>query len=245
MLWSWLRIAAAIVAFSGVVAGFIVNVDRAQREGWDLGLVLANFFSLFTILTTLLSVTVLLAAGIWSLRHPGTSPEPGLIALGLAAVTVPIFLLGVVYNVLLRDPPSGIALTDPPMIAFFDSWAVEILHVVMPIYFLLDLLFAPRRRGLPWRSLIVIAAYPLTWAAYTMIRGELVPNPDGSNPWWYPYPFLDPHGDGGYASAFTYLAAMTAGFLAIGAIIIAIGRFRERRAAARNDSAPAVDAVPV
>jgi hypothetical protein len=40
---------------------------------------------------------------------------------------------------------------------------------------------------------------------------------------------------------------MTAGFLVIGAIIIAVGRYREKRAAARNDSdsAPAVDAVPV
>ena len=56
-----------------------------------------------------------------------------------------------------------------------------------------------------------------------------MPNPDGSTPWWYPYPFLDPHGAGGYSSAFTYIGVILAGFLAIGSIIILIGRYREKR----------------
>ncbi len=245
MHWSWLRIAAAIVGLSGVVAGFIVNVDRATRQGQDLGLVLANYFSLFTILTTILSVIALTVAAIWSRRNPGTTPEPLGIALGLAVVTGPILLLGIVYNLLLRGAPSEVALADSPLIHFFDTWAVEVLHVVMPIYFLIDLLFAARRRALPWWSLGVIVAYPLLWIAYTMVRGELVPDPSGATAWWYPYPFLDPHGDGGWGSAFTYIGAIFAGLLAIGAGVIAIGRFRARRASSRAPEAPTADAVPV
>ena len=108
----------------------------------------------------------------------------------------------------------------------------------MPIYFVLDLLLAPRRRGLPWWSLGVIVGYPLAWTAYTMIRGELVANPDGSTAWWYPYPFLDPHGAGGYGSALTYIGAILAAFLVIGVGIIMIGRYREKRAATRTGTAP-------
>ena len=144
---------------------------------------------------------------------------------------------GIVYNVLLRGP-SGIALGDSAGIAMLDAYAVEVLHVVLPIYFLLDLLLAPRRRGLPWRSLAGSSS-SRWWVVYTMVRGPRVANPDGSTPWWYPYPFLDPNNAGGYASAFAYVAGDVVGFVAIGAIIIAIGRYREKRAAVRGGAAPA------
>jgi hypothetical protein len=64
-----------------------------------------------------------------------------------------------------------------------------------------------------------------------MIRGELVPNPDGSTPWWYPYGFLDPH-LAGYDSAFTYIGGLLFAFVLLGIAIIGIGRSRERHAAA-------------
>jgi hypothetical protein len=228
-LWAGLRIGAALVGLSGVVTGLIVNVDRASREGWDLSSVLANYFSLFTILSTLLSVIALTAAAVWSLRTPGTSREPFGIALGLAVVIGPILLLGVVYNLLLRSPASGVALTDPPGIAFLDSWSVETLHVLLPIYLICDVLLAPRRRGLPWWCAAVVVAYPIAWVTYTMLRGLSAANPAGSAAGWYPYPFLDPRGSGGYPSALTYIAVMTVGLLLIGVVIIAIGRRRARR----------------
>jgi hypothetical protein len=240
MAWSWLRIAAAVVGLSAVVAGFIVNVDRATRESQSVAAVLANYFSLFTIISTILAAAALVTAAVWSRRNPGTSAEPLGIAIAVAGTTGPILLLGVVYNVLLRGIPGPPG--DPAPIAFLDTYAVEVLHVVMPIYFLIDLLFAPRRRGLPWWSLGVLVAYPLVWAVYTMVRGELTPHPDGSTAWWYPYPFLDPHGDGGYASALMYVGAILIGFLVISSIVIAVGRFREKRAAARAEAASTVSA---
>jgi len=243
MRWSWFRIAAAVTALSGVVAGFIVNIDRASREKQDLELVLVNYFSLFTIVSSLLSVVALVAAASWAQRHAGTSREPFGIALGIAAVAGPVLLLGIVYNLLLRDAPSGVALGDSAGIALLDSWAVEVLHVALPIYFVLDLLFASRRRGLPWWSLAVFVGYPLGWTVYTMVRGVRVSNPDGSTSWWYPYPFLDPNGAGGYPSALLYIGAMLIGFVAIGAVIIAIGRYRERRAAVRGAAASAAGAL--
>lgn len=233
MRWVWFRVAAAIAACSGVVAGLLVNIDRGMREGQILGDVLANYFSLFTIVSSILSIVVLTVAARWMLRHPGTSPEPVGIAMAIAAVTGPVILLGIVFNVLLRGDPAPIAATDPAWVAFMDAWATETLHVVLPIYFLLDLLFAGRRRGLQWWSLAVIVSYPLVWTVYTMSRGERVPNPDGSTPWWYPYGFLDPH-TAGYGSAFTYIGGILLAFVLLGVAIIGIGRSRERHAVARD-----------
>ncbi|MDY0908089.1 Pr6Pr family membrane protein [Microbacterium sp. CFBP9034] len=240
MYWSWLRLGAAAIGLSGIAAGYIVNVDRATRQGQDLAIVLANYFSLFTIVSTTLSIGALTAAAAWSRLHPGTTREPLGIALPMALVTGPVLLLGLVYNALLRDVPSEVALGDSAGIATLDAYAIEVLHVVLPLYFLADLFFATRRRGLPWWTLPVLAGYPLLWLVYTMVRGELVADPSGATVWWYPYPFLDPHGAGGWTSAGMYIGAIFAAFVGIGAGIIAIGRFRERRAARHEAIAPLV-----
>ncbi len=68
MRWVWFRVAAAMVAGSGVLAGLLVNIDRAVRDGQDLGLVLANYFSMFTIVSSILSVVVLSIAAHWMTR---------------------------------------------------------------------------------------------------------------------------------------------------------------------------------
>ncbi|MFE5672737.1 Pr6Pr family membrane protein [Agromyces sp. NPDC056523] len=236
MRWVWLRIAAAVIASSGVIAGLLVNIDRAMREGQDRSDVLANYFSMFTIVSSILSVVALMVAARWMQRHPGNSPEPVGIAMAIAAVTGPVILLGIVFNVLLRGDPPAIAATDPGWVAFMDSWATETLHVVLPVYFVFDLLFADRRRGLPWSSLLVIVSYPLAWTIYTMIRGERVANPDGTAPWWYPYGFLDPH-LAGYGSAFSYIGGILVAFVLLGVAIIGIGRARERHAS-HHDAPP-------
>ncbi|GAA2043045.1 hypothetical protein GCM10009819_32010 [Agromyces tropicus] len=226
-----------MIAASGVVAGLLVNIDRAMREGQDRSDVLANYFSMFTIVSSILSVFVLVTAARWMRRHPGTSPEPVGIAMAIAAVTGPVILLGIVFNVLLRGDPPAIAATDPGWVAFLDSWATETLHVALPVYFVLDLLFADRRRALPWSSLLVIIGYPLVWTTYTMIRGERVVAPDGSAPWWYPYGFLDPH-TAGYGSAFAYIGGILVAFVLLGIAIIGIGRVRARHAAPDDTSTP-------
>jgi len=244
MRWVRFRVAAAIVASSGVVAGLLVNIDRAMREGQDRSDVLANYFSMFTIVSSILSVAALLIAARWMRRHPGTSPEPVGNAMAIAAVTGPVILLGIVFNVLLRGDPPSIAASDPGWVSFMDSWATETLHVVLPVYFVVDLLFAERRRGLPWSSLLVILGYPLGWTIYTMVRGERVANPDGSTAWWYPYGFIDPH-IAGYGSAFTYIGGILVAFVLLGVAIIEIGRVRARHALPQDVPPPPLGPLAV
>jgi hypothetical protein len=240
-----MRLAAAAVALSGVAAGYIVNVDRATRQGQDLAVVLANYFSMFTIVSTMMAVAALASAAAWARLHPDAEREPLGIALVMGIVTAPMLLLGVVYNVLLRGGPSGAALGDSAGIAMLDTFAIEVLHVVLPLYFLADLLFASKRRGLPWWGLAVIIAYPVLWLMHTMIRGEFVADPSGAAPYWYPYPFLDPHGAGGWGSALIYIVGIFIAFVVIGAGIIALDRHRDRRRSRRASSAPPIGAVRV
>jgi len=179
MRWVWFRVAAAIVASSGVIAGLLVNIDRATREGQVRGDVLANYFSLFTIVSSILSVVVLTIAARWMLRHPGPSPEPVGIAIAVAAVTGPVILLGIVFNMLLRGDPAPIAATDPGWVSFMDSWATETLHVVGPIYFVIDLL-GSRGRRLPSSSVTRSCGRSTRCSAENACRAPTAARPGGT-----------------------------------------------------------------
>lgn len=89
-----------------------------------------------------------------------------------------------------------------------------------------DVLLAPHRRALPYRTLAVIAAFPVVWAAYTLLRANLITGPATGNPWWYPYPFLDPHLQDGYTVVIAYIVGIAAVILSVGADVIWVGRRR-------------------
>ena len=55
MSWSSWRIAAASLAVTGVVAGGAVDIARGIRMDENLGLVMANYFSYFTIVSAIAS----------------------------------------------------------------------------------------------------------------------------------------------------------------------------------------------
>lgn len=224
MSWSAARIGVAVVALSGVAAGFAVNVARALQSSQNVADVLANYFSLFTIVSSVATAAMLLIAN----RHlrRGAGAEPLWVGIGLATTTAAMIILGVVFNVLLRGADATIGALDTPLVAALDRWATESLHVVIPVYVAVDVIFGPQRRRLSWGALGAIVGIPMIWAAYTMVRGTLVAAPDGTAPYWYPYGFLDPHGPTGYASPLIYIAAIATGFLAVGALLVLLSHRR-------------------
>src|SRR5690606_27569370 len=113
------------------------------------------------------------------------------------------------YNLLLR----GIALPQGQTV----GWSNEILHVVVPVVLLLDLLLAPGRGALRWRSAGIIVIYPIVWVIYTLLRADMIVSPGTGDPWWYPYPFLDPHNfAGGYATVALYILGIAGAIVAVG-----------------------------
>jgi uncharacterized membrane protein SirB2 len=186
--------------------------------------VIANFFSYFTILSNLIAVVALVVAGVWMLRtrplrqaQRAESVEPAWLATLLACASTYMIVTGVVYNLLLRNIPiAGIS----------DVWTNETLHVVIPLVMLADVLFAPRRRRLPWGALLTAVAFPIVWAAYTLIRANLITAPRTGDPWWYPYPFLDPHLQGGYLGVIAYIVGIAVAIIAVAAAVVWVGRRR-------------------
>ena len=143
MRWSTWRMIGASVAASGVVAGFVVNIARAARMGQSLGLVVADYFSYFTIVASLATIVVLMIAARRSgpLAAPDGVESPAL-AIALATTSAATIILGVVYNALLRGLPADLPSPDPTIIAVLDRWEIETLHVVLPLYVIVDVLFA-------------------------------------------------------------------------------------------------------
>src|SRR5690606_32790769 len=140
----------------------------------------------FTILSNLGAAVVLAVAAIWALTcGRDATREPRWLAVALSCVTTYMIITGIVYNLLLR----GIELPQGSTV----PWSNEVLHVVIPLFLLVYVLFAPKRRMLSWATIGTIAAFPIVWAIYTLVRANLIISPALATPYWYPFPFLKPH----------------------------------------------------
>lgn len=220
--WPYLRIAAAVLAVAAIVAQLIRTLEIAAVAttpwGAHLPTVFANFFSFFTIESNVLAAVALACGGVWALTHRGTTPEPRWLAILLLCASTYMIVTGVVYNLLLR----GIELPQGSTV----GWSNEVLHVVIPIIMLVDVLFAPRRRALGWSAVGIAAVFPIVWVVYTLIRANLMIAPASGNPYWYPYPFLDPHQDGGYGTVALYVLLIAAIIIGAAALVVWVGHRR-------------------
>lgn len=227
--WPYARLTAAALGLTAIIRQLTLSIGNALHSdtpwGAHLPTVLTNFFSYFTVLSNVSAAIVLIAGAVWMLRNRRSdAPEPVWLATALVCVSTYMLVTGLVYNVLLRQYPiAGIS----------DVWTNETLHLILPLFLLADVLFAPRRRALPWSTVGVVAAFPLMWAVYTLIRAEFVTAPLVGTPYWYPYPFLNPHVvDGGYLGVAGYILGIAAAIIAVAAGVVWIGRRRSASVAA-------------
>ncbi|RFA11604.1 hypothetical protein B7R21_13000 [Subtercola boreus] len=226
LLFTVLRVVVAAAIATAVIGQLAHSANLAnQANPASVGFVVVNFFSFFTIDSNVASIVVLVAGAALVVRR--VSPDPLLFTTVRAAVVTYMVTTGIVYNLLLR----GIALPQGQTLA----WSNEILHVVAPIYLLLDWLFAPGRVSLDGKRLWAILAFPIVWVAYTLMRGPLtIDASTGAN--WYPYPFLNPATSAnGYLSVTLYVILIALVITAIGAGAIRVTRGRRQsRVKSRN-----------
>jgi hypothetical protein len=204
-----LRLLAALVMGTAIASQIADQIAAGVFEP-------ARYFSFFTVQTGLLNVAVLLAGAVVALRARHDSER--FTAVRLCAVTYAA-VTGVVYNLLLRDIP-----TEGDFVAI--AWPGEIEHVWIPVYIVLDWLLAPGRARLGWGRVGVALAYPLLWVAFTLVRGNLED--------WYPYPFLDPAGPGGWGGVWLYVAAISVFIVVVAVIGIVASRANRRGAGDRE-----------
>jgi hypothetical protein len=232
-LWPFARLAFAALGAAAIITQLIRSLENAGAAttewGGHLPTVTANFLSFFTIESNILAVVTLTIGAILAWASTTTvEREPKWFAVLLVCVSTYMIVTGIVYNLLLRgvELPQG---TTVP-------WSNEVLHVVIPLFLLADVLFAPRRRALSWNTVFIAAIFPIVWAVYTMIRANLIIAPSTGNAWWYPYPFLDPRISGGYLGVAGYIVGIAVVIIGVAALVVRVGRRRDRRRSPARES---------
>jgi hypothetical protein len=239
LLWALLRLAMAALIVAAIVAQLIRTLGFAIDKDRDFLTVLTNFFSFFTILSNVLAAITLLVCGLWLLsRGRRREFQPRALSVLLLSVGTYMVITGVVYNTMLR----GIALEPGGTVA----WSNEVLHVAGPAMMLLELILRVGVRPISWRSLWVVVGFPIVWVIYTMIRGEQITNPVTGQPWWYPYPFLNPYTvPNGYIGVAGYVVGISVAVIAVASLAIWWSRRKTGvEATAEPAESPAAIAAP-
>ncbi|WP_136640714.1 Pr6Pr family membrane protein [Subtercola vilae] len=193
----------------GLLATIVIQIaDRVVHNAFDPW----EYFSYFTIETSLFNIVVLVVGGVMALR---LARDTTLYTTVRMATLTYAIVTAAVYNLLLRGAPS------PGFQGL--SWPNEIVHVWVPIIIVLDWLLSPGRPALRWRTLWVVVTYPIAWAVYTFVRAA------ASGGTIYPYPFLNP-ANGGWGSVIGYIVGLTAFLVGLGALAVGYGRGRSRAA---------------
>lgn len=243
MAYSFVRAVGALLAIAAIIAQLAQSVTNALESttpyGSHVSTVVANFLSFFTIQANVLAAITLGIGAVWAWTRGRTeNTEPGWFAVLLACTTAYMLVTGLVYNTLLRGIPLPQGTTVP--------WSNEVLHVVIPLFLLVDLFFAPKRRALPWSTVWIIITYPIVWVVYTLIRANAIIAPGTGNAWWYPYPFLDPNvQDAGYVGVAGWVIVISLAFVAVGFFVVWVGRWRVARADAKLGTFPTAAKQPL
>lgn len=172
-----------------------------------------EYFSFFTIQTSLIAVVVLTVGAqfAWTGRHE--TRVLNIVRLSSVTFTVVVTL---VYNLLLRGLPADAA--DAGYV-----WPVlpnEILHVWAAIFMLIDWMLSSRRINLRVRTIFWVLVFPLAWLVYSIIRGLIVG--------WWPYWFINPNEPAGIQGMLTYIVGIMLFLLTVAIGLIGLQRLTVR-----------------
>lgn len=229
------RAAAAALILVAVITQFAETVRTYQEHNPAmLFTAIGNYVSFFTIQSNVIGAGVLIAGVVLLCR--GSTRDPRWFAILMAVATTYLLTTGIVYNLLLRD--IQLPLRDSV------RWANEVLHIAAPLYMLFELAAGPYRRRLEWNTIALSLVYPAAWLVYTLVRGLFVTAPLTGEPWWYPYPFLDPHlSPLGYLRVSGFVAAIAVLIVVLAAAVVGYGRLLARIRVGAPASAAALPQV--
>jgi hypothetical protein len=164
-----------------------------------------TFFSFFTILTNCLVALVFTAVAVcprdgWGQFFLRPSVQ--------ASTAVYIAIVAIVYELLLRklwDPQGAQLLAD------------VLLHVILPVGYILYWWFFSPREGLGWKNAITWLSYPGVYLVYILARGAV----SGV----YPYPFVNVN-ELGYGGVLARAGILMLVFLGMGLLVVALARWK-------------------
>jgi hypothetical protein len=201
----------SLLGWFGLVLQLGESIRITQESGQGVAAGVWIYLGFYTILTNLLVAKALSAAAL----GPGHGPVVGFfIRPGVqTAIAMSIAIVSLIYNVMLRQlwHPTGWLLV-----------ADVIVHDIMPPLYLLYWWLAVPKGSLRWSQVLVWQSYPAGYFFYVLLRGAI----NG----WYPYPFLDVR-KLGYGQVLIDAIAVLLAFMAVGSVLVALGRWQARRQA--------------
>jgi len=204
----FLTIGTALGWFAIIFQFYLIIVNRIA----SIPETIIRFFNFFTILTNILVALCFT----FLLLKPGSKwgrffARPTV----LTALTAYIAVVGIIYNVILRFlwSPQGLQLIVD-----------ELLHTVIPIWFILYWFIFVPKETLKW-NILPWLIYPLIYCVYSLIRGAIFE--------FYPYPFIDVSVLG-YNKVFINIVALVIVFLVTSLLLVGISKLIKRAAANRN-----------
>lgn len=180
------RAAVALV----VVMALVAQIEDQMVQGT---FVAATYFSYFSIQT---SIANALGLGLLALATFFLPRQPRAFTAMLGTLVAYAIMTAGVYNLLLRDSASEPDAT--PLL----SWPIEVTHVWVPLYLILEWILNPHQHRLRWSFVLLGLGYPLAWITFTLSRGGLTG--------WYPYDFFDPASPEGWAGVSVYILVIGA-----------------------------------
>jgi hypothetical protein len=202
------KIATAIIALVTWFAlglQLSITVSKITSQGRPLTVAVEFFLHFFTVLSNLI-VAISLTAG---LLAPATSIGRFFLKPSVqTAIAVYIVTVGLVYNLVLRGivPQEG-----------FSKLADELLHVIVPLLYLVFWYVFTAPRSLGWKDNWPWLIYPGLYLLYALIRGEILGE--------YPYPFLNV-ATFGYGQVVLNAAGVLVAFLVVSYLFIALNRVK-------------------
>ncbi|CAN5624989.1 Pr6Pr family membrane protein [soil metagenome] len=157
----------ALLGWIAVITQYVLLIDNRTVPVMESTI---RFFSYFTILTNAL-VAVYFTVLFFSKHIPYfIKSNPGL----LTAITVYITLVGLVYQVVLRQvwEPQGIQMIVD-----------ELLHTIIPLLVIVFWALYETSIAIQYSKILLWSVYPLVYLVGILIRGSF----SG----YYPYPFVD------------------------------------------------------
>ncbi len=190
------------IAWFAVITQFYLMMDNRVTEVPET---VIRFFSFFTIQTNILTAVYFTFQFFYAKRNHWLN-EAG----SLTAITVYIIVVGMVYQLVLRQvwEPTGMQkLVD------------ELLHSVNPILVLIFWFLYEKKSLLIWSMIPVWLIYPLIYLIYILFLGTI------SN--FYPYPFVNVP-ELGYRQVFLNAFFMLLLFLGLSAVFVGVRKITVR-----------------
>lgn len=199
--------ALAIVGLFALGGQFYININSQVASIPEL---IIRYFSYFTILTNLLvtvcCITLLLGPRAALGRFFGRQQT-------VAAITVYIVIVGLIYNTILRfvwEPHGWQKIVD------------ELLHSVIPVLFFMYWLFFTSKTQLRWKNILPWLIFPFSYIIYVLIRGSV----SG----FYPYPFINTY-QLGINKVLVNSVGIALVFIIMSMVLVAIGKSMHKEVA--------------